>query len=298
MVVEQLLRLHDVHCNKASSTVQFIRQIKWRHFGNGTQAQRNQPVFSFSLSSLSSLLHCTMSHTDVKAALAAGIAQVNAWAGGEQAKIAGLKSADPSVSALTAELAGLHIDEKVPGKFLGQPLHIRDHHKQHMQTSGPALGHSPNKLAWETWVLEDAGAGQFYLSCPAHDMRICASDDKKTLNTTKNRAGWEKFTMREAGGKVIFGTAHGTFLSISDGGSVYQSPNQSAWEQFELEIVGGGKAAKKAEVEHKLNDARARVNAAAADSEGKLHAEVQRRIAAKNEAARRIEGELAALAHL
>jgi len=251
-----------------------------------------------------------MAQTDVRGALGAGIAAVNAWAGGEQAKIAQAKAnamaSDPAVSALSAELASLSMEEKLPDRFMGgQTLVLRTHHGANnlqMLDGDHKVQMHTNKGAWENWqLLPGKSPGGFYISNIGQDMRLSAIDDRKTIRPTKNKDGWEEFTIIDVGsGKVAFRSAHGTHLTCSDSGHVGQTPNRDAWEFFTVEIVGGGKLARKPDVERRLGEARARsagnAGAAEASQQAALAAEVQRRIAAKNELANRIQAELNALA--
>ena len=118
----------------------------------------------------------------------------------------------------------------------------------HLQSNGTSVGAHANSGAWEQWVAEPAGAsaapGAVFISNTAHNVRLSASDDKKTLRVTPNRDAWEMFRIVEAPGapgKYCIATHHGTYLSCEQT-AVRQSPNQSGWEQWEIAPVEGGHA--------------------------------------------------------
>jgi len=250
--------------------------------------------------------------TDVRGALAAGIAAIRAWEQSELGRIAAAKAsalgADPAVASLSAEFASLAVDEPLPQRFQGgQNLILHTHHGSNnlrMLDGDNKLEMHPNTGAWEQWQLQPAATpGAFYISSVGHDTRLTAWDDKKSIRPSKNRDKWEEWTLIDVGGgKFAFRSFHGTQLTVDDHGHVAQTPNRDAWEFFRIEIVGGGKAARKPDVERRLNEARAKAAAAAGAAEASQHAalaaEVQRRIAAKNDAANRIQAELNALANL
>lgn len=123
-------------------------------------------------------------------------------------------------------------------QFAGRTVVITNDHGKHLQATGAAFGHSDNTAAWEQWVLEPAAAGLFYLHNASHDVRMSASDDRKTLNVSKNRAGWEQFSLEAVGDKWLIKTCHGTQLSQSPDGSLHQSPNRAGWELFRINIHG------------------------------------------------------------
>jgi hypothetical protein len=254
-----------------------------------------------------------MSHTDVKAALAHGIGLINAWKHSEEQKIAAAKAAhvanDGGVRALTEELHKLSIEEKhLPNRFFGGQLILRNHHGKNLRAHDSGkLEHHENKGGWEQWVFEDAkkGDGSFYICNTALGFQLQAHDGKVEVKTTKNKDAWEQYKIADAPGapgKFMLVSHHGTHLSQTDGGLLRQSPNSAAWEFWDIQFASGASpvAARRADTEHKLAGARKASSDAADAAEraqrASLEAEVGRRIAAKNDLARRIEGELASLA--
>ena len=180
---------------------------------------------------------------------------------------------------------------------------MRSVHGTHLQSNGSGgIAAHRNQGAWERWVFEPASAGRFFISNTPHNVRVCASDNKKALPGTVNRSKWEEFRLVDAPGapgKYCIATAHGTFLSCEND-RVFQSPNQSAWEQWEILPVDGGLAKPRAEAERKLAERRRLVEHTALSLERGQHtvlaAELQRRTAAKIEFAARLDAEIAQLA--
>jgi len=83
--------------------------------------------------------------------------------------------------------------------------------------------------------------GRFYLSS-SHGTQISASDNRASLHASPNRAGWETWELKDAGGgKVLLTSAHGTQLSCTDGGELRQSPNSAGWEQWTVASAGEGR---------------------------------------------------------
>lgn len=126
---------------------------------------------------------------------------------------------------------------KVSGNMTGMPtgfpLCLRNAHNQQLSYTGQGFTSSPNEASWETWVLEEAGPGHVFISNPTHNMRISASDDRKSVNASPNRSTWERFAVRFPNpGQIVFTSAHGTQLSQTDRGILMQSPNVAAWETF------------------------------------------------------------------
>jgi hypothetical protein len=241
---------------------------------------------------------------DVKTALASGLAAINAWAAGEQAKIHAVKEAnintDPTVSSLTAELSHLSIGGP-PGaaQFFGVPVVLRSAHQKLLTTDGHGFTQGPleRKDPKYHWYLEDQGGGKFTLSNIAHDTRLCASDNKLAVTPTKNRAGWEHFTLNPttvAPEIFTISTAHGTFLAISPDGKLYQNASVGGWEYWAVEPV----VTKRELHEQKIAAARAaaarRAEEIAHKQAADLHTEVLRRQAEKQALAARLEGELRA----
>jgi hypothetical protein len=125
----------------------------------------------------------------------------------------------------------------------------------HLQSNGTAVAAHSNAGAWEQWVLESASGaaagngdarppGSVFISNTTHDVRLSASDDKRSLHVTPNRDAWELFRIVDAPGapgKYCIATHHGTYLSCEQT-TVRQSPNQSGWEQWEIVAVDGGHA--------------------------------------------------------
>jgi hypothetical protein len=117
-----------------------------------------------------------------------------------------------------------------------------------------------NEGGWEQWHLEPTGLsdGTFFITNTTLNKRLCASDDKKTVTTTTNKGGWERFKLITLGGdKYCFETHCGQHLSQTDSGKVEQSPNKAGWEQFSFKHVGGtstshAKTETKTEVKHEV----------------------------------------------
>lgn len=122
--------------------------------------------------------------------------------------------------------------------FSGRTVLITNDHGKHLQATGSGFSHHENTGGWEQWVLEPAGAGLFYLHNAAHDIRLSASSDRKTLGVSKNRAAWEQFSLEAVGDKWLIKTHHGTQLSQGPDGAVHQSPNRAGWELFRINIFG------------------------------------------------------------
>lgn len=120
------------------------------------------------------------------------------------------------------------------GLPLGFPLCLRNAHGRQLgATDRGGLVASGNEAGWEQFVLEDAGPGHVFISCPALNVRLTAKDDRRTVGLSPNRSSWERWQLTvPAPGKLLFTSAHGMQLSQSDKGDVYQSPNRDAWETF------------------------------------------------------------------
>jgi len=250
-----------------------------------------------------------MAHADVKAALSAGIAAINAWAAGEEHKIVAAKAAavsgDAGVASAAAELKGLHIDDRTPQKYFGQQVLIRNAHGKHLQMrDNDTIDHHSNTGGWEKWLIEDGGDGRVFLTSVAFKgKRVQAMDNKTVVRVHTNSGNWEKWTIVEApGGKVMFRSHFGAQLSQDDHGKTSQSPNTAGWEQFEIIFVDQARVTHAAEVTRRLHAAeaaaRSHADSAEASQRASLRAEVERRIREKNEGAARIDGEIARLAVL
>jgi len=254
-----------------------------------------------------------MSHTDVKAALAHGIGLINAWKTGEEAKIGAAKAHalanQTEVHAITEQLSKVAIEEKsLPNRFYGSQLILRNAHGKNLRVLDTGkIEHHENKGGWEQWVFEDAkkGDGTFYISCTALGLQLQAHDGKVEVKSTKNKDAWEQYKIVDAPGapgKFMLVTHHGTHLSQTDNGTLRQSPNAAGWEFWDIQFLSGSSpaSAHRVELEGKLGAARKHAEEAASIAERSQHValegEVGRRIAAKNELARKIETELSALA--
>jgi len=232
---------------------------------------------------------------------------INAWAAGEEGKIAAAKAgavaADGAVASLAAEFKGLHVDERLPHKYLGQQVHIRNAHGKNLQLrDNDAWDHHTNTGGWEKFIIEDGGDGRVFVTSVAFKgKRLQARDNKTSIATHTNSGGWEKWTLVEApGGKVMFRSTFGMQLSQDDHGKCSQSPNTAGWEQFEIILVDQSRVRHRAEVEGKLRAAEAAARSHAdsqeASQRGSLRAEVDRRIREKTELAARIDADIGRLA--
>jgi hypothetical protein len=233
-------------------------------------------------------------HTDVKVALAHGVSIINAWAAGEHNKIEA--GHGPEVAALSAELAKLSLATTAPHSFYGAEVCLK-HHGGHQVSlvHGGKFVSSPNADAFERWVLEPtaADANKFYIRNPHHDHGISSSDDGKHVTCSKNRAGWETYRLHPVGnGKyLIIGWNEQRLSFPTDQSTLAQSPNSDTWEQWDIVFAPGAVPAAT-----RLAETQAKIAAARETSKAHLKAEVDRRIAAKQAIAARIESELAQLA--
>jgi len=150
----------------------------------------------------------------------------------------------------------------------GSAFYLQSHHGTYLnQGSDGNLLQSNNKGGSELWIISLVGGtpapapaathhhhtpapapppapttptGRFYLT-DGHSRQLSCSDNG-TLSGSSNKAGWEVWTVSDAGGgKVVIGSCHGTNLQVADTGVVGTSRNRGGWEQFNLTAAGGGK---------------------------------------------------------
>jgi len=129
-------------------------------------------------------------------------------------------------------------------QFADKTIILTNDHGKNLQCGGSTFGHSPNEAGWEHWRLEVAdrdGSGRptsYYVSCPAHDIRLSASDNKTDVSVSKNRAGWEKFRLEASGDRFFIISAHGTQIGQDGEGRLYQTPNRAGWEMWRIRLHG------------------------------------------------------------
>jgi len=130
-------------------------------------------------------------------------------------------------------------------QFVGRVVTMQNDHGKYLQYTGSDFNHSTNQAAWEQWTIEaaqtssDRKVTHVYLNNAAHDVRLSASDNKKSLTGSKNRAGWEKWQLESAGDRFYLKSAHGTYLNQGSDGRALQSNNKGGSELWRLTAVGG-----------------------------------------------------------
>lgn len=91
-----------------------------------------------------------------------------------------------------------------------------------------------NKLAFETWTIQDAGDGEVFLvSC--HQTHL-GSHAGGTVYAHTNRLAWERWRIEPApeGRVLLTSVAHGLHLGVRPDGSVYTHANTLDWEQWTI----------------------------------------------------------------
>lgn len=109
-------------------------------------------------------------------------------------------------------------------------------HGYNLQCLGVGFNHSKNKGPWERWTCEQVKLGHYYISNDAHNVRLSASNDGKTINPTKNRDKWEVWHIEpNLLGQYFVKSAHGKYLGQDSTGRLYQTTNRGFSETWKIE---------------------------------------------------------------
>lgn len=88
----------------------------------------------------------------------------------------------------------------------------------------------PNKDAWETWSVEDAGGGNFFLRS-AHGTYL-GSRQNGEVYLVPHRDAWERWSIVFDRGFRIRSVQWGLHLGSRPDGSIYTHPNCLQWERW------------------------------------------------------------------
>jgi hypothetical protein len=110
--------------------------------------------------------------------------------------------------------------------------HVHVHHHHHAAPAPAPAAPAPAPAA------SGGPTGRFYLT-NGHGKQLGAKPDG-TFKFTTNKADWERFTITSEGSKVVISTHHGSNLQM-DGEKFGVSKNRGGWEQWTLTPAGGGK---------------------------------------------------------
>ena len=94
----------------------------------------------------------------------------------------------------------------------------------------------PNRDAWETWTVEDAAGGQFFLRS-AHGTYLGSNGNGEVYVST-NRLEWERWSITFNDGFRIRSSQFGLHLGARPDGSVYTHSNCQSWERWWAPVVG------------------------------------------------------------
>lgn len=108
-------------------------------------------------------------------------------------------------------------------------------HGKNLQFDGKKFQHSANSSEWETWTFEKIDKDLYYISNDTHNIRMSANDDLKTVYASKNRAGWERWSLQFNGlGQFFIQSSHGCYLGQSSNGGLYQTRNKGLSETWKI----------------------------------------------------------------
>ena len=93
-----------------------------------------------------------------------------------------------------------------------------------------------NRDSWETWTVEDASGGLFFLRS-AHGTYL-GSKESGEVSVTPNRDAWERWSITFNDGFRVRSAQWGRNLGSRPDGSVYTHTNCLAWERWWAPVVG------------------------------------------------------------